>query len=189
MNLSSRTIQYLIINSLLLLVAIGSFGFLTLSINEKKSTAAVAFSEIELLQNQNSQLKDLSSVLKDINQDQEQLNSYFVHTEEIVHFLEAVEAIGRDSGATVEVRSLNEEETSNATISLLTLNLTAKGEWDNVYHFLTLIQSYPVISTFDRIHISGNEVSTFDDEGNEIGSDVEWSSVINMKVLELKDES
>jgi len=182
----SRTKQLLILHTLVLILVLGAYALFTSHINGKKTLAAVALSDIELLNKQNNQLQDLNSILKNINEDQEKLNSYFVHSDKIVNFLESVEAIGRKSGATVEVRSLNEEETEGSSISVLTLNLTAEGNWENIYHFLVLIQNFPIKSIFDKIHISSSETNRYDKDGNEIGTITAWNGVLNMKVLQLQ---
>ena len=174
----------LIFYTLILVILIGAFVLFSLYINEKKVSAAVILSDIEMLKNQNSRLQDLNSVLKDIKEDQNKLNSYFVSSDEIIDFLEAVEKIGQDSGAEVEVHSIDEVETSNPLIDILTLNLTAKGNWESVYHFLILIQNYPVRATFDRIHMSTARTKSL--ERDENAEEDEWRGVFNMKVLELK---
>jgi len=185
MESSSKTKQLLILYSIVLVIVSGTYVFFVFHINGKKTIAATALSDVELLHEQNNQLQDLNSVLKDINEDQDKLNSYFVHSDKIVDFLESVETIGHDSGAVVEVRSLSEEVTENPSISVLALNLTAKGDWESVYHFLVLIQNFPIKSTFDRIHISRSETDLQDQDGNEVGTATLWSGVFNMKVLEL----
>lgn len=172
-----KTKQLLLIYGLAVLILAGAYGFFLIHIQGKSVNASVFLSQIEQLQNQNNQLSDLNAILKEIRENKNNLDSYFVDGEKIVDFLETVETLGSNSGAEVDVRSLNEEETEDPAIKALILNLTVRGSWNDVYYFLALIQNLPMKTTFDRIQMSSG--SAPDDGG------IEWRAVINMKVLEL----
>lgn len=179
MGISFKTKQLLIFYGLGVLIISSVYGFLLFHIHAKSVSAAAFLSQAEQLRGQNNQLTDLNTVLRDIEVDQEKLNSYFVDGDSLVNFIERIEQLGKDSGATVEVRSLNEEATNDKSIQTLVFNLTVKGNWNDVYYFLALVQNLPVKATFDRIQMSHSGIESED------AAPDEWRAVINMKVLEL----
>lgn len=68
------------------------------------------------------------------------LNSYFTTEETAVNFLEEIEALGASAGLIATLSALDIVE---GTPAKLTLSVRTEGSWQNVMHFLALVETMP----------------------------------------------
>lgn len=104
-----------------------------------------------------------------------ELNKYFVSLDDPTAFLEMVESLSNNTGASVQVESLNIEDMKKDSMELGTekqvkANVLLDGKWSAMYHTIFLIEEMPYIVTINNVAI------TLDKETNN-GS---WSGQVNL---------
>lgn len=165
-----------VIYTLYVLVFLGVYVYIFFHIQEKNASAAAAHVRVAQLQEQNQQMNNLNSTIRNIQNRKEKLHEFFVDSERIVNFLETIEKMGTDSGADVTVRSISEGETSAQTVNELKLDLAVDGTWSHVYHFISLLENLPLKITVDTISLGKRNSQ----EGTQ------WSGSIAVRVLQIE---
>lgn len=140
-----RTIQFLIIATGLAVVSVTSYTLLFLEIKEKTREASLIVSELDLEAQRDVRLRSIQNIIKDTEQQREQLNVYFVKDDAVVAFIETIESLGDKSGAEVEVTSVNIEERNSegSSSQFLRLTFSATGAWDEVFYLFSLVELLP----------------------------------------------
>jgi hypothetical protein len=100
------------------------------------------------------QSKHIAEVIADTETERADLDKYFISTDGIVGFISTVENLSDDSGATVDVTSVDQVNKPNdPEFEYLHLELTAAGSWQSVYHLTQLVESLPYVLWLDRVSL------------------------------------
>ncbi|MCH7529597.1 hypothetical protein IIB50_00550 [Patescibacteria group bacterium] len=140
-----HTIQFLTIATGLAVVSIVVYTLLFLEIKEKNREASLIASELDLEAKRDKRLRSIQNIVRDTEQQREQLNIYFVNEDSVVTFIETIEALGGKSGAEVEIVSVNIEErnTEEGNSEFLRLTFSATGTWNEVFYLFSLVELLP----------------------------------------------
>ena len=170
--MSSSTRATVIISVLL---ATGSFvsfgGLLYLIETQSKATSIGQFQYQEALAG-TQKADSIAAAVQNTSRERVELDRYFIGRENVVEFLEEIESFGIQTGASVEVTSV-ELESLNESVEELKLVILTSGSWTSLVHLLLLLDSAPLLIEFDRISF-------------ESGSEGEWSGFFDIRVAKLK---
>lgn len=176
--MKGKTLQLIIIFGILNIAFLSLYVFAYFYIQGKMIAVAEIKQEVNTIREENEQLANLTSVIRQIESDQAQLRSYFVEQNDIIIFLEELESLGDVTGAVVEVKTIEEIEGDGTYGNQLDLNVTAQGSWEEVYHFLTLLENFPIKLVIDQSEMRTIEAVSTEENPEEI-----WLSVLNFRVL------
>ncbi len=131
----------------IILVLFSTWGFLMYE--TKKAAAELAQTEttVEMQSQALTTRVVLKKQLDETQQARIKLTSYFVSEEALVSFIEQLEALGRETGARVEVVGA-----TNATT--LSLEIRIRGSFTAVFRTIELIEKIPYALTIERASIN-----------------------------------
>ncbi len=201
MNLSTR--QILISVSVLLVLVLGGYYFLFLTIKSKNEKVSSFSQEIDLYSEREALRRTTEKTADELSEKIKKLDSYFIHKDEVVPFIENIENAGGESGVSVSIVSVGVDALSQVgggssdNIPLdksekLILRLDAKGSWGNVVNFISYLENLPYKISINRVALHKNSsVQPFFSAGEapikkSDNPTADWSSTIEMSVLTLK---
>jgi|GEM_PF-5421427 len=156
-----------------------------ISLMNKQVTEKAA--EIEEQKEKTFSDKALRDILISTEEDRSKIDSYLLQDDDVVDFLEKIEELGEISKTRVVTSSVNiDERGEKSTTGFLQLNINAFGPFENIMHFISLIESLPYKVAIDKLILS-----TVGDNGQQPvkGSQTkEWQSNFELKVVKLKDK-
>ena len=134
----------------------------------RKDEVTALAEEVALLQGREFTLGAQRATVQDIARDRAVLDSYFLDETALVEFLESIEALGARTGTVVEVVSVNERELPmgeeidgvQKTIPAITLAITAEGSWTQLFSFLVLLESVPMVHRVDHASLDVSAADT-----------------------------
>ncbi|MDB5195177.1 MAG: hypothetical protein JWO84_361 [Parcubacteria group bacterium] len=131
----------LIVSLVILVIASGlyGFGYYTLQSDIVKATTLAA--QIKLKSAQLDQLSRAHAALATLTNDEATLNQYSIGKEDVVPFLESLQATGKPLGARVDVLSVADEKIG--THARISLSLSLTGSFDAVIRTLGAIEYGP----------------------------------------------
>ncbi len=123
-------------------------------------------------------LRSIESVMEDTIEGRAKLDSYFVGQNDIVQFIETIEALSGITGEEVTIISVDIQEDDNTSAyQFLRLRLTTRGAWEETIHFIALLETLPNYVVIER---AGLDLRFTDEEAGE------WRSSFDIKVAMLK---
>ncbi|MFA6404584.1 MAG: hypothetical protein WCW03_01115 [Candidatus Paceibacterota bacterium] len=102
------------------------------------------------------QENDLSKLYESTIGDRQKINALLIGNNEIVSFVEALEALGSKSGSEVKISALTAENTNNQTIgatSTLRAHVEINGSWNSVMRTLKLSETLPYGITIGDVRL------------------------------------
>ncbi|MAZ67215.1 hypothetical protein CL652_00385 [bacterium] len=101
--------------------------------------------ETQLLATKNAQTQTLRRIVRDTQQEREELDTYFVTGNGIVRFLEDIEALAKNSGAKVSVETVGEGSAidKDGLVRPLMVDLKLDGTLQEIFYALSLIETFP----------------------------------------------
>lgn len=204
MKLSTK--QTLIVVILLVVLVLGGYYFLFALIKSKNEKVSLFSQEIDLYLERESMRRTTEKTAEELSEKIQKLDSYFLHKDEVVPFIESIESAGSKSGVVVNIASvgvIGPQIVESASVGgsadgkkdeTLELRLDARGSWGNVVNFVSYIENLPYKVSVERaVFHRGSSVSTFFGAGENSavsagGKSIapEWSVTIEMSVLTLK---
>ena len=163
---------------LLLTLAVGTaYAVIFLYIkNTNKDIAELTNAIDEQIQIE-ERLRSIENVMEDTTEGRAKLNGYFVGQNDIVSFIETVEALSDITGEEVTIVSVDvQEDASTNAYQFLRLRLTTKGAWEGTIHFIALLETLPNHIVIERVGL----VRSADKDAGE------WQSSFDIKVAMLK---
>ncbi|HEY4518383.1 MAG TPA: hypothetical protein VJG48_02040 [Candidatus Paceibacterota bacterium] len=153
----------------LILLNIGAIGIWFVLLSRTKAASATVARESEQLLAENSKESYLSSASRDLRaseSNQKYLMSLFVEEGSEVSFLERVEALGKHAGVDVKIVDFSRVGDQ------LRLSVQTKGNFQDIYYYLRLVESLPFALSVDSVSIRNGIVG---EKGN-----VFWEGVFGM---------
>jgi Tfp pilus assembly protein PilN len=139
--MTMRSLIPLIVAFVILLVALGLYGFGYYTLASDTQKAATLATQINLKSQQLDRLARAHTALATLANDEATLRQYSVGKEEVVPFLETLQATGRPLGAGVQVLSVANEK--SGTHNRISLSLSITGSFDAVMRTLGAIEYGP----------------------------------------------
>lgn len=184
----SKTTRFFIVYTIYLLLAVTAYVLFYYTISQKGDETTETNALITEIQEQNKQFKNLSNIVEETKDGREKITDFFVVGEDsFINFLETVEEIGEISGVKAVVGAINEAEGGIESVKVLNLGINFEGEWSNVYHFLVLLESFPLKITLDSLRMNENiKVIPGDEEGEEV-EEIKWKGSVRIHTLQLAE--
>ena len=117
-----------------------------------------------------SEINSLNSALGQVVNDRISLESHFVQSSNVVPFLNTIEQLGPSVGATIQITAVDTGTNKNQLI----VSLVAKGSFEQIYKFLTLLENSPYeinFTSMDLHRIVAPTVSTKNTQNTEWEAD------------------
>ena len=131
------------------------YVFLYRMVKDKNERTLVILQEVKVSQNLSQRLSVAREVIKVVDTDAVKLASYGVGSDEDqVKFVSMVETLGRAGGATVSVLNLKEDlRPGAADKDYFSMNISARGTWNQVIGFFTLLENVPMNIAIDDLRL------------------------------------
>lgn len=169
MNFTKSQKIALIAVTVLLLVIVG-YVFLYKHISALQIKLVEIKNELSIVDALELKKLETASLLEKTKEGRDEISSYFVSKEDPTRFLEFVEALGKESGISLEVKELSmdipEEEVRSFQDNVKVV-LYVEGGWSSLYHFLWLLERMPYVVTV------ANTALAVDNEGVLWGGQIE----------------
>lgn len=124
-------------------------------------------------------LKSLKEIVNGTSDERKYIQNLFVDKAKVIDFLEFIESFGNLTGAKVRVVSVDEGSVDNPT-DYVAIRFETVGSWKEVFNTISLIDHIPAAISVSSLDISRNQA--VDNGKNPI---LEWSAVVNARVLKL----
>ena len=128
--------------SILLVIIAGILYGLALFVIEKKGASVrVLYAQLEEDTHREQNVNTLRHLVTDTAKERASLDRYFVSGGDVVGFIEYIESLGRRSGASVELSSVDVINTEPKTLQI---SFKATGSWESVAYMLSLAETIPM---------------------------------------------
>lgn len=178
----------LVILAIVNIVLAGLYFMLFATIKANNQKISSLQNDIAVQEKREMILKSTKKLVFETVSDRRKLDSFFVTKDRVVEFLEQVADLGKESGVKLTITNLGLEDEQGAPsdlYQLLKLNIEARGGWQNLYHFLTMLESVPFAVRFGGVNIDG----VFDDSEvtkKSFTPAKRWKMTIELSVIKLK---
>ena len=177
----SKTIRLLALALIFVVIIVLLYLFLFTKIKKESELVLLLGSDIELEVLEEQRFLSIKSLVRDIEKEQEELDSRFVSDEGIVAFLEEIEELGSKTNAVVEINAVDVESASgsaeeNSATESLRVSVKAKGNWSGVFHTLLLLETMPF-----SLSVQDAQFSVLSGREGQV-----WSGSFNLLVDKLK---
>jgi hypothetical protein len=153
---------------ILFLIALSAYGAWYAAVGRVSATAVSLASEIETKKQSGARVEEAKQELERAMTDAASIKGYFVDTNDVVPFLESLQAIGQRLGTNVTVESVSAQPAKPHTVLQLALKIT--GTFSNVEKTLGAIEYQAHDTTVTGV--------TFDTAG---GSS-QWTAAVTVRI-------
>jgi hypothetical protein len=179
MGLFARTKSMVAVAFLSALASVGAYGALLYYTNYLRGSTSELSASIEVELKKDEQLRLTSELLEDLSEEEAAITSRFVPADDVVPFIELIEASGRDAGVALEVVSVSIAPEKEPSHEWLAIALKADGSWQGLAHFLMLLETMPYVVKLDSVGLR------YEGKEGELGN---WSSTFSLRAAKLKSE-
>jgi len=138
--------------------------------------------EVLLQSRQEDHFRSMKTILEETKSERLELNTRFVSGDNVVAFIEKVENLGRVTGASLQVKSVNIiEPASTYSYEWLELSVEVSGTWSELHHLFSLVDHLPVASSISGARIT--YMRTDIDSGEEV-----WYGSFRLLAAKLKEK-
>jgi Tfp pilus assembly protein PilO len=186
MDQFKKTKNAIIFMTILVIVAVVAYVMFFVSIKNKNENVSLITNEIDIAVEKEVKLKSVKNLVNDIEEDRLKLDTYFIKDDEVVDFIESVEGMAEDADISAEVTAVdigdykNNVNQASDMVERLLLSLKVYGKWNDVFHFISLIEKMPFVVNLSNINIgavySNNKKTSY------------WQGTFKMSALKLKEE-
>lgn len=144
---------------LLLALMVTGYVLFYKHIDELREKLAIAKIELRAVEKIAENKQATIILLDETRQGREELSRYFVPLEDPTPFLELIESSAKDAGVLLEVETLAEVESGEGEENTKKVKavLLVEGRWQNVFHFLTLLERMPFAVTVTQTALTLDE--------------------------------
>lgn len=186
----SKTKKIFIASLVIGLVAVGVYVVLYIVLGNMSAEVSRLNTQSTQQLEQNEQQAATRRIIEDTVNLRNTLDSFFVSSDGVAGFITTIESLATDAQVDLEITTVNVEENetinneegnndnnnSNTTAEIfqaLQLDMTAQGNWSQVTHFVTLLESLPK-------KVSIQEVS-FEETANPEGqAEPQWNALVTL---------
>lgn len=141
-----------------LIIAFTAYGIWYTTVSKKSAEAASLAAEIQTKHQDSERIKAAKDELLKISTDEALVNGYFVSTNDVVPFLEALQSTGKNLGATVEIVSVSADP--GKPHAHLNLSLSITGSFDSVVRTLGAFEYSPYDATLQSLTLDTPQTGT-----------------------------
>ncbi len=148
----------LVIAFAVLAMSVAGYAFIYYSVNQQSASTAKA--EIAVATEQATAVRQKSIVdsLRITAEDRSTINSFLLTTDGTVPFIEKVEGIGSQSGATVSLVSISADATT------VRAHVNIQGTWGSVMRAMHIVENLPYSISMDGVRITIQGVGTWNED-------------------------
>lgn len=184
------------INLLIIFLALLNLGGLTFwilflsNLNNLKQDNLVKAKELAITEKKIKDLKDLEIFFKEFEEDRGKIEkSIILQKEDLVKFIENLEFLSSRAGAAMEIKSIQLSQIPQKTEDFYPiLNIELKSGFNEIYHFLEMLESLPYFVSFDRLTIQKNSPETVAQLKEKEGKEYKWTARMDLKILSYYDQ-
>lgn len=138
----NKTIILLLVAIVFALASGGAYTFFFIVTKNKTEATAELLSKTAEISGKEARMASAIATLKSESVNINKLSSYFIKESEIVAFAKNLEDLGRQSGTTLTIESLDPGLTEK-TIPFLSFRIKATGEFADILRLLVLLENFP----------------------------------------------
>lgn len=144
------THKLFILSLFFLFIVVGGYVFMYSHIGVLQERLLELRGELKMLETLALKKQTTETLLKSTEYERSEILKYFVSTEDPTDFLELIESSGRDAGVVLDVDSIKVEGSDSETIKRMEISLSVQGGWEEMYHFVFLLEHLPFASHITR---------------------------------------
>jgi len=155
-------IPLLIFAIAILLVVISLYGYMYGATGASVGRALTGMDFLTNEQDNASKAKLLTNLASSTLANRNELNTFYISSDNIVSFITAIEALGPQSGSTLSITSIDADSLTNAatgTIGSAHAHVTAHGSWGSVIRLLNLVEDMPYIVFVNHVRLDSVSVN------------------------------
>ncbi len=138
---------------LLLLVAGGVLAFFYTESRAAWQEVMAVRNDIALATRREALSHSVEAVLADTVGERAELERYFVGSDDAASFIETLETLARETRVTLDIESVDEARSEDATLGAVRTVLVARGSWTAVSHFLAVMDGLPTLHNIDEFSL------------------------------------
>ncbi|MCX6751390.1 MAG: hypothetical protein NT161_01320 [Candidatus Nomurabacteria bacterium] len=161
----------LILSAIFFIFSCFVFIFLYKDINNKKEISQLAQEKWQTKATSMENAKSLINSVKIIEPQKALLETHFVKSSDVVPFLDTIEKISKDVGATAEVVSVDVAKDNPSLI----VEMNASGSFETIYKLIMLLENSPYNLEFVSVDLKNS--------GTSIGKSPQWTATFQIKLL------
>ncbi len=151
----------------------GWFLYKEINNNNQKAQAGMVVWQTEAKRRED--ITTLDKSLREVAPLRANLDTHFAKSTDIVPFLDTIEALAPKAGATAEVSAVSAEADNTG----LVVELKAKGSFESLYKFLTLLENSPYEMDFLSMDMHTTDAGAADKSATSSG----WDGDFKIKLL------
>lgn len=170
--------SYLVLSAIIAVVTGSVYAYMYMRVQSQSAAAVTALTELTSEQANKDHEKTLNTLYTTTLKDRERIVKQFVPYDQAVSFIEQVEGIGRATGATVSITSIEQSDLSSAeagTTGTITATIDAHGTWSEIMRTLRYAENLPLSVTTKSL-----QLERFGGKGNV------WRIGFRLEALSLK---
>ena len=127
--------------------SIGGYVFMYFSVNSQAVNTAQAERDVNSAQDIAAKQQGTINILKATDADRAMLSSFVLSSDQTVSFIEQIEGVSKQSGATVTLVSISSDGTT------LHAHINIQGQWTNVLRAMHIIENFPYSLSMDNVRL------------------------------------
>lgn len=154
---------YLIASIIVLCTVFVAYGFMYITVNKSVDKAAQDYSALLERQRIFVQNKTITDLVRTTATDRSRLAGTVVPSGEAVKLIEAIEAVGPQSGSAVSLPSIDvpkSNDNNNANTYNVSLHVSAQGSWNSIIKAIQLIETLPYAVKINRMNLDTSIISS-----------------------------
>lgn len=152
-------ITLLLIAFLTMIAAATMYFYMYRSVNSSTDRALEARDIAATESSSKSQEADLAKIYVDTESSRARLHAFFISEEEVVSFVEAIEALGPKSGAKISLSDLSVAAGTAKNLKWSRAHVTVDGTWSSVMRALELSETLPYDIEISGVRLSSSSSS------------------------------
>lgn len=163
-------------SGILLLAALSAFAGFTYIVSKKKGELEVQLQAAAAAKAHERELSSLVRVVKETQDEREELNTYMLTEGEIIGFLSLIETVAKEQGVELKTSQLTEQEAS-VTFERLNIRTLVSGPYAAVARTLAIFEELPYQSSLPNVALTKRD----DEQGGD-----SWSGEVEIVVTKFK---
>lgn len=147
----------LIIASVVCLAVLTGVGVLVYIISSHMQATQQLAADLDREVAREAQLRSIEKLVGDVSDERAAIEAQFVSAENVVSFIDRVEALNRDIAADIAISSVTEQQPSADGIGSISMQLRVAGSWQSVLQAIALIETLPVATRLGSVSLTGSE--------------------------------
>jgi hypothetical protein len=109
-----------------------------------------------------------------IKEESEKTSAYFIKEEEIVDFLDNIEALAKVTNTKISIQTVSDKNTASSS-SLLSVDINARGSYSNLHYLLRILEELPYLTEIQSVRfVNGTAVD------EKARSSISWTADITI---------